>query len=207
MPLTIKDAEALQIKLAKKVIKRDFINYSKIRYICGVDVSYRDDKAYACSVIVDRDLNVIDASCSVVKVEQPYIPGFLFLRESEPIFSALEKLDHGYDILMVDGHGLLHPRKFGLACYIGIKVNKPTVGVAKNLLCGKVSKSNAVLLNGRVVGYAIKTKTGAKPVYVSVGYKISLRTTVKIVKEVSMYRIPEPIRLADINSRRIVRGY
>jgi deoxyribonuclease V len=203
MPLTEEDAFHLQREMAKKVIKHDVINYNNIRYLCGVDVSYRDDRAFAYAVVIDRyNFDVMDSARSITKVKYSYVPGLLFLRESEPILSVLRKLDHGYDVLMVDGHGVLHPRRFGLACYVGIKVDKPTIGIAKNLLCGNIAEngSQAVLLDGKVEGYAIQT--GAKPIYVSVGHKISLRTAVKLVKEVSKYRIPEPLRLADINSRK-----
>jgi deoxyribonuclease V len=203
MPLTAEDAIQLQREMAKKVIKHDVINYNNIRYLCGVDVSYRDDRAFAYALVIDRyNFDVMDSARSVTKVKYSYVPGLLFLRESEPILSVLRKLDHRYDVLMIDGHGVLHPRRFGLACYVGIKVDKPTIGIAKNLLCGNIAEngSQAVLLDGKVEGYAIQT--GAKPIYVSVGHKISLRTAVKLVKEVSKYRIPEPLRLADINSRK-----
>jgi deoxyribonuclease V len=203
MPLTLDNAIRLQLKMAKKVIKHDVINYNKIQHICGVDVSYRTNRAFAYAVVIDRyNFDVIGSAHNAMKVEQPYVPGLLFLHESEPIFSVLRKLEHDYDVLMVDGHGVLHPRQFGLACYVGIKVNKPTIGIAKTLLCGNVAKNNAVLLNGKIMGYAITTN--AKPIYISVGYKISLRTAVKLVREVSRYRIPEPIRLADINSRKLI---
>jgi len=202
MPLTIDDAIKLQKKLAGKVIKHDVINYDKIRYICGVDVSYRDDRAFTCAVVIDKhNFDLIDSISSIIKIQTPYIPSLFFLRESEPIFSVLKGLR--YDVLMVDGHGILHPRQFGLACYIGMKVNKPTIGVAKSILCGNVRKNGSILLNGKIAGYAVKTD--AKPVYVSIGYKISLRTAVKLVREVTKCRIPEPLRLADINSRKMAK--
>jgi len=206
MPLTLDDAIQLQLKMAKKVIKDDVINYNKIQRICGVDVSYRNNRAFAYAVVIDRyNFDVIGSAHNVVKVDQPYVPGLLFLRESEPIFSVLGKLEYDYDVLMVDGHGVLHPRGFGLACYVGMKINKPTIGIAKTLLCGNVAKNNAILLNGKITGYAITTN--ARPIYVSVGHKISLRTATKLVREVSRYRIPEPLRLADINSRKMVAGH
>ncbi|MGH9909673.1 MAG: endonuclease V [Nitrososphaerales archaeon] len=206
MSLTVDDAVELQTKLAKKVIRHDVINYNKIQYICGVDVSYRNNRAFASAVVINREsLDAVSSASSIIKVEQPYLPGLLFLRESEPTLSVLKKLEHNYDVLMVDGHGVLHPRWFGLACYVGMKVNKPTIGVAKNLLCGDISSNDSIVLNGRIAGYAVKR--GVKPIYVSVGHKISLKTAMKLVKEVSRYRIPEPLRIADINSRRMGRGY
>lgn len=205
MHLSTNDAIALQVKLAKKIIKHDVIKYNKIRRICGVDVSYRNGRAFGSAVVIDKhDLSVISSTCKMTRVEQPYVPGLLFLRESEPILSVLNELGNDYDVLMIDGHGVLHPRGCGLASYVGIKVNKPTIGVAKNLLCGNM-RGTDVLLNGRIAGCALKTHE--KPIYVSVGHRISLKTAVKLVKEVSKHRIPEPLRLADINSRRMARDY
>lgn len=193
--------------MAKHVLKHDVIDQKKIKYICGVDVSYRNNKAFSCAVVVERKtLTVVDTACHESSVKNPYIPGLLFLREAEPILAVLEKLEHNYDLLMIDGHGLLHPRRFGLACYIGVKVDKPTIGIGKSLLCGTVVKrygSQIVLLDGKKMGVVVKTN--AKPIYVSVGHKISLRTAAGMVKELTKYRVPEPLRLADINSRRMAR--
>lgn len=205
--LSIADAVKLQLQMSNNVIKRDVVDQEKIKRICGVDVAYRDDKAFSSAVVVRRDtLDVIDSACIMLKVQYPYVPGLLFLRESEPILAVLKKLNDGYDALMVDGHGLLHPRRFGIACYIGVKIDKPTVGVGKSLLCGSIAErdgSQTVLLDGEIVGAVLKTKS--KPIYVSVGHKVSLQTAVKLVKDVMRQRIPEPLRLADINSRKMAR--
>ena len=205
--LSIADAVKLQLQMSSNVIKCDVVDQEKIKRICGVDVAYRDNKAFSSAVVVRRDtLDVIDSACSVRKVQYPYVPGLLFLRESEPILAVLKKLNGGYDALVVDGHGLLHPRRFGIACYIGIKIDKPTVGVGKSLLCGSIAEragSQVVLLDGEIVGAVLKTKS--KPIYVSVGHKVSLQTAVKLVKDVMRQRIPEPLRLADINSRKMAR--
>lgn len=205
--LSIPDAVKLQLQMSSNVIKRDVVDQEKIKCICGVDVAYRDNKAFSSAVVVRRDtLDVIDSACIIRKVQYPYVPGLLFLRESEPILAVLKKLNAGYDALMVDGHGLLHPRRFGIACYIGVKIDKPTVGVGKSLLCGSMAEregSQAVLLDGEIVGAVLKTKS--KPIYVSVGHKVSLQTAVKLVKDVIRQRIPEPLRLADINSRKMAR--
>ncbi len=205
MHLSVKDAIKLQQQMAKNVVKHDFTDQRKIKYICGVDVSYRGSKAFSCAAVIERkSLVVVDSACNESTVENPYIPGLLFLREAEPALAALEKLGRHYDLLMVDGHGLLHPRRFGIACYIGMSVDKPTIGIGKSLLCGNVVEQNnsqIVLLNGKKLGVVLKTNS--KPIYVSVGHKISLGTAVKLVKEVTKYRIPEPLRLADINSRKM----
>ncbi|MFQ5969346.1 MAG: endonuclease V [Nitrososphaerales archaeon] len=203
--LSIADAVKLQLQLSSNVIKHDVVEQEKIKRICGVDVTYRGNNAFSSAVVVRRDtLDVIDSACIMRKVQYAYVPGLLFLRESEPILAVLKKLNDGYDVLMVDGHGLLHPRRFGIASYIGIKTDKPTVGVGKSLLCGNVAeRDGSVLLDGEIVGRVLKTKS--KPIYVSVGHKVSLQTAVKLVKDVIRHRMPEPLRLADINSRKMAR--
>jgi deoxyribonuclease V len=207
MHLTIEEAIKLQQNMAKDVVKHDVIGQQKIKHICCVDVSYRDKKAYSCAVVVERKtLAIVEEAYSQSIVENPYISGLLFLRESEPILAVLDKL-HDFDLLMIDGHGLLHPREFGIACYVGVKIDKPTIGVGKSLLCGKVIRngnSQAVMFDGKKLGIVLNTNS--KPIYVSIGHKVSLRTASKIVKEVTKYRIPEPLRLADINSRKLARS-
>jgi deoxyribonuclease V len=116
------------------------------------------------------------------------------LREAEPIFYTLKSLKNSYDLLLVDGHGLLHPRKCGLACFVGVTLNKPTIGVAKSLLCGTVRPDGFVELGGELLGYAV-----SKKMYVSVGHRITLKTAIAFVKDVGV----EALRLADINSKGI----
>lgn len=204
---SVEDAIKLQQQMAKNVVKHDIIDQKKIRYICGVDVSYRGKATFSCAVVVDRrNLNVINSICHESIVENPYIPGVLFIREADPILSVLKRLGDIYDLLLIDGHGLLHPRRFGIACHIGMNIDKPTVGVGKSLLCGNVvvrNGSGLVMLDGKKLGIVLKTS--AKPIYVSVGHKVSLRTAARLVREVTKYRIPEPLRLADINSRKMAR--
>ncbi len=194
--------------MAKNVVKHDIIDQKKIQCICGVDVSYRGNEAFSCAVVIERkSLDLVDSACNESTVENPYIPGLFFLREAKPVLSVLKKLGHAYDLLMVDGHGLLHPRRFGIACYIGMSVDKPTIGIGKSLLCGSVierNNSQIVLLEGKKLGVVLKTN--GKPIYVSIGHKIGLRTAVELVKEVTRYRIPEPLRLADILSRRLAKA-
>ncbi len=201
------EAVKLQQRMAKRVISHDVVDEHRIRRICGVDVSYRGDEAFACAVVVDRkSLAVIDTACKRSRVRSPYIPGLFFLREAGPILTALEGLGEDYDALFVDGHGLLHPRRFGLACHIGLEVGKPTVGVGKSLLCGRVVENDdisTIMLDGKKLGVALGKKW---PVYVSVGHMISLRTAVKLVRETSKYKMPEPLRLAHLGARRMMLG-
>jgi deoxyribonuclease V len=182
------DAIKLQKEISKKVVATDDLGVIKRK--CGVDVAYASDTAY-CSVVVMEGQSVVEFVDAETTVTHPYVPGLLMLREAGPIFHALSMLRGGYDLLLVDGHGLLHPRKCGLACYVGVTLDKPTIGVAKSRLCGKVRPDGFVEMNGETLGYAV-----SKKLYVSVGHRISLKTAVAIVKEGI-----EPLRLADINSR------
>jgi len=196
----------LQEELAKKVISKDILP-SEIKTICGVDVSYKGNKAYCSAVVLSRkSLEISESKNSSVAISSPYLPGFFMLREAKPILLTLKKLRENFDILLIDGHGVLHPRKCGLACYVGLKLDKPVIGVAKNLLCGKIRPDSKIELDGKVLGYQIKNK---KTIYVSIGHKISLRTAKKIVKELILDKnwYPEPLRIADQNSRNYRKSF
>ena len=191
----------LQKELAKKVISKNRLP-SKIKTICGVDVSYKDNKAYCSAVILDKkSLSIIELKNSSCTVSTSYIPGLFMLKEAKPILLTIKKLRENFDILLVDGHGVLHPRNCGLACYVGLKLDKPVIGIAKKLLCGEIQHDSKITLDGKILGYQIINK---KTIYVSVGHKISLYTAKKIVKEIirddNWY--PEPLRIADQNSKR-----
>jgi deoxyribonuclease V len=199
--LTYADAVRLQKNIAKKVVaaKDDFDN---ICSICGVDIAYSSSSssssnsntaAYCSAVIMDRNMQKLIESVDVQTiVKYPYVPGLLMLREAEPIFYTLRLLKNTYELLLIDGHGLLHPRKCGLACYIGVTLDKPTIGVAKSRLCGRVRPDGFVELDGEILGYAI-----SKKLYISVGHRLTLKTAIVLVKELGI----EPLRLADINSK------
>lgn len=193
----------LQKEIAKKVIDYDCIN-NEINNICGIDVAYRNNIAFCSALIVNkRTLEIIESINHKSIVNYPYIPGLLILRESESITSILKLIKNSYDVLLIDAHGVLHPRKCGLACYIGVIVDKPTIGVAKNLLCGHIIKDNYIEYKGEILGYRIK-KTNKKDIFVSIGHKIGLATATNIVMDLikDNERLPEPLRLADINSKK-----
>lgn len=199
--MSASEAYVLQQKLASKVITKDVLP-KKLKSICGVDASYKEGKVRCAAVIFNSNQKkVIEVTTASFKDTAPYIPGFFMLKESKPIFHTLKKLQKSFDVLLVDGNGQLHPRHCGLACYVGLILDKPTIGVAKKLLCGAVQSNSKIKHNGKVVGYEVKQ--GKKKIYVSVGHKISLRTAVKIVKELTLDKnwYPEPLRLADLNSK------
>jgi deoxyribonuclease V len=192
----------LQKDISKKIVTCNTID--KIKNICGIDVSYKNNIAYCSAVIINTSFDLIASVSIKYKVEYPYIRGLLFLRESKPLLNTLKLLrnESDFDILLVDGHGILHPRKCGLASYVGYTIDKPTIGVAKNLLCGTLRSDHFIEYDGMVLGFLIK-KGGKKPVYISIGHKISLNKAIQVVQKLIKEgeRIPEPLRIADINSK------
>jgi len=200
------EAIKLQKEFAKKVKARDDFD-SNVKSICGVDVSYRNKIAYCSAVIIDKEnFEIIETVSSESEIKNPYIPGLFVLREARPILQTLKLITKSFQILLVDGHGVLHPRRCGLASYIGISTNLPTIGVAKSLLCGNIQSDNFISHKGKILGYALKPNNNLKKaVYVSVGHKISLPTSIEIVKTITKTNqyIPEPLRVADNLSKKL----
>lgn len=200
MPCTPAGAIKLQNKMAEQVVARDDFGAgggSRIERVCGVDVSYgADGMAYCAAVVMDLHFNIVLQATTKSRVTQPYIPGLFMLREAGPVLRTLRFLGGDYDIVMVDGHGQLHPRRCGLACLVGVALDKPAVGVAKSRLCGTVKSDGSVELGGQVLGRVVNGQ------YVSVGHRISLATAVQLVRRLSKGRVPEPLRLADLLSKR-----
>ncbi len=198
----LKRVRDYQRRMASKVINYNILE--DVRYVCGVDVAYGADKAYAYAVIIDlKSKENVCKSYYVCRVYIPYISTYLFLREGAPMINALKRLGsrYDYDVIMVDGNGMLHPRLFGLACYIGLIMDKPTIGVSKSLLHGCIVDNDNVILNGMVVGKVLRLKN--RSIYVSIGNKLSLDTAVDIVRAScypSMHEAsyPLPLLLADI---------
>lgn len=204
--LTLEEARALQKKLASQVIEENC--FGKVENICGLDVSYHKDTAIACGVVLNRkNMRILEEKVVYAEVSFPYIPTLLSFRETPSLLEVAKSLESNVDLFMVDSNGRLHPFLLGAASHFGILIDKPTIGVAKTLLCGEIlpkkeeSNYSLILLNGRVVGAAVNTRIGARPVFVSVGHKISLETAIKIVLETSKFRIPEPLRQADLLSK------
>ena len=191
------DAVKLQLQIARRVIDRD--DFGEIKSICAVDVAYDDSYAYCSAVVMSRSGEQIESASAVSTIESPYVPGLLMLRESPPIIRALEKLRNGFDLLLVDGHGLLHPRKCGIACYLGVKLDKPTIGIAKSLLCGTIKSKGTIEFDGEILGHTIGK--GRKMLYISVGHRISLGSAVSLVLELGKGATPEAMKQADANSK------
>lgn len=208
-PWQLTEAEAidLQMQLAKQVIKTNHLD--TINTIAGVDVAYakNSNKLVAAVVVLDANtLEVIETS-SAKDVEQfPYIPGLFSFRELPPLIKAFEQLTHKVDLFVCDGQGYAHPRRFGLACHLGLLFDTPTIGCGKTKLLGEpqaplaAKRGNKVDLidDDEVIGRELRTQDNIKPVFVSIGHKIDLDTACKWVLKLSpKYRLPETTRQAD----------
>jgi deoxyribonuclease V len=201
---SIKKAHAMQLRLSKHIIHEDTLPET-ISYVAGVDVAYTKDTSIGAVVVLDFDsLSPVESRAVRLKTRLPYIPTLLSFREIPPAYSAIKKLQTQPDVFLVDGQGFAHPYRLGFATHLGLAINRPTIGVAKSLLCGKVVSAGehgwSPLMDGKeIIGAEVVTKLGTKPIYVSVGHRVSLRRAIDIVKNCTRtYRIPEPIRRAHI---------
>jgi deoxyribonuclease V len=202
------EAKELQIQLAQKVIKKNLI--SKVEYIAGLDVSILPDNSGRAAVVVLKypELEPVEIKTVVERVSFPYIPGLLSFREIPALVSVLSKLSLEPDILYVDGQGIAHPRRFGLASHIGLMVDKPTIGCAKSLLCGSYQpvgenpgEYSDVTDKDEIIGVALRTRLKSKPMLISIGHKVDLPASIKWVINTSKgYKLPEPTRLAHLAS-------
>ncbi len=184
-----------QIRLAKKVELKD--GFDKLELLGGVDQAYVGDKIISCAVVVNADsLKLVDKACTISYPPMPYVPGFLSYREGPIIVETISKLNERPDVLFVDGNGILHPRRFGIASHVGLLLDIPTIGVAKKLLTGEV-RGDTVYLDKEAVAKVLATKEHAKPIYVSPGHKVSLRTALELSrKTLTGYKLPYPLHLA-----------
>ena len=199
---SVKKAHELQLRLSKRLIFKDVL-LEAIDYIAGVDVAYIEGTSICAVTVLDiKNFSQVEAQVAAVKTRFPYIPTLLSFREIPPAVLTIRKLQTKPDIFLVDGQGFAHPYGLGFASHLGLILDKPTIGVAKSLLCGKVKQAGEedwrpLKYHGDVVGAEVVTKQGTKPVYVSVGHRISLKSAVEIVLEcLGKYRLPEPIRTA-----------
>ncbi len=185
----------LQNKIAEQVIVKDC--FERIELVTGFDLVFVNKKAICAAVTLDYNtMQHVENAYIVDDEAMPYIPTFLAFREGPPILKLYDKLRNKPDVIMVDGHGILHPSKAGLATFVGVTLDKPSIGVAKTFLCGDI-REDIVCMSNEPRGYRLVTKKAAKPIFVSPGHKISLRSSVKIVKHlIKDHKLPEPLRLA-----------
>lgn len=187
-----------QLQLGKQVIQEDRFN-SRIRQVTGVDVAYAEDWAFGCAVIMDQDLAQVRVETVVQQVTTPYISGLFALREGPVIQELLQRIPEP-GLVLVDGNGILHPRRCGLASSVGVTLDVPTIGVAKTLLLGTIGLrqgDNApIRVQDEILGTALWGSGRTKPVFVSVGHRVSLATAVEVVRQAMLRGYPEPLQRA-----------
>lgn len=208
-PPSREEAEAIQKELQKRVITQN--GFKEIKRVAGIDLApIQGEERLVCGIIVFSfpELEELERVSARVDEQFPYIPGLLAFREGPAIIEAFKKVKYKPDLIMVDGQGIAHPRGLGIASHVGVILDIPSIGVAKERLYGKYNEpldsegSWTPLINpykGNTIGAVVRTKKGTKPVFVSIGHKIDLRSAVRIARECTKgYRIPEPTRKADI---------
>jgi deoxyribonuclease V len=200
--MEIKELEERQRRIASRIIKKN--SFGKLQRIAGVDCSIKKKRGKACAVVLSYpDLKLLEKKIVRGKVNFPYIPGFLSFREGPLMIKALKSLSLKPSVTLVDGNGLLHPRRCGLASWIGVLLKIATIGVAKSLLLGRIKgklrfgKWVSIMEGKERIGAAVMSSRKARnPIFVSIGNQVSLKTAVEIVFKCCKHRIPEPLRLA-----------
>lgn len=200
-----------QLSLREKLNLRDRLKLDDIRYVAGVDLTYLDiwknpTNGIACAVVLDlkSDLKVTEVKYAIQKVDFPYIPTFLAYRELPLALEVAKKLESHVDVFMLDGMGIIHPRRMGIAAHFGVVSGCVSIGCAKSFLIGdykepknKPLSYETVEIEGEKVGYVLRSKRNAKPIFVSPGNNITCETALEVsIRCLKGYKIPEPTRLA-----------
>ncbi|MGB5636901.1 MAG: deoxyribonuclease V [Waterburya sp.] len=203
---TLAEAKTIQEQLRHQVIDSDCLG--KVRYVAGVDIGFENNYAIsqaAIAVLTYPELELVEQKIARIPTTFPYVPGYLSFREIPAILAVLQRVEITPDLILCDGQGFAHPRRFGLACHLGVLLDMPTIGVAKSLFIGHhesvpLTKGSwqPLMDNEETIGVVLRSRTKVKPIYVSIGHKISLPTAVNYVMGcLTKYRLPETTRWAD----------
>jgi deoxyribonuclease V len=203
--VSIGQAIAIQEHLRRQVVCQDRI--SKLQLVAGVDVGFEAGGTVtraAVAVLSFPDLERVEAAVAVCPTSFPYVPGLLSFREAPAILEALSGLSSSPDLLVCDGQGIAHPRRLGIASHLGLLTDLPSIGVAKSILIGQHAPLGEqrgawqpLVDQGEIVGAALRTRSGVKPVYISIGHRLCLETAIELVLRCTgKYRLPEPSRQA-----------
>jgi deoxyribonuclease V len=214
--LTPQEAMRLQQALRERVERKD--RFGTLQFVAGADLAFDPETNLAfAGVIVYRlpQLREVERRTARRTLRFPYVPGLLSFRESPVLLAAFGQLRTEPDVILIDGHGIAHPRRFGIACHLGLLLDKPTIGCAKSILVGEAAEpgaragSTAPLVDkGETVGMVLRTRDHVKPIYVTTGHRVSLESAVRIVRQcLDGFRIPRPTREADHFVRDLRRAY
>ncbi|MCU0566549.1 MAG: deoxyribonuclease V [Oculatellaceae cyanobacterium Prado106] len=204
--LTAEEAIALQTSLSQEIILTDQLD--AVHRVAGVDVAFEDEgqtTRAAVSVLSFPDLQLQEQAIARRPTSFPYIPGLLSFREVPAVLDALQKLQTVPDLLLCDGQGTAHPRRFGIACHLGLLTGLPAIGVAKSLLVGRhepleeeKGSWQPLIHKGETIGAVVRTRTGTNPLYISPGHRVGLQTAIAYTLAcTTRYRLPETTRYAD----------
>jgi deoxyribonuclease V len=205
--VSLAQALDLQRRLAKQVSRVSGV--ATPRFIAGADISTGKAGGTATAAVVVLsypELRLVEIKTAQGKLSLPYIPGLLSFREAPLTLAACQELHITPDLILVDGQGIAHPRRLGLASHLGLFLNTPTIGCAKSRLCGQHEEPGVepgsyteVMDRGEIIGVALRTKLGVKPVYISIGHKVDLQAAIYWAMVCCRgYRLPEPTRLAHL---------
>ncbi|HHP7231882.1 MAG TPA: deoxyribonuclease V [Xenococcaceae cyanobacterium] len=199
-------AKEIQEKLRNQVITQDCLE--RVDYVAGTDVGFKNNYTItqaAVAVLKFPELELVETAIAQIPTTFPYIPGYLSFREIPAILEAIAQIKTFPDLILCDGQGIAHPRRFGIASHLGVLLDIPTIGVAKSLLIGKheplpLEKGSWTPLidQDETIGIVLRSRTNVKPLYVSIGHKVSLASAREYTLQcLSKYRLPETTRLAD----------
>jgi deoxyribonuclease V len=205
-PINGEEALRIQQDMRQHVIIND--NFPHVKMIAGIDVGYdiENNMSKAALVLMDIEKLVpVDAIIELDPTPFPYIPGLLSFREAPVILKALSKLKTAPDILFIDGQGIAHPRRLGIASHVGVLTGLPSIGIAKSVLCGdykdpslKKGNSTPLMHKGEKIATVYRSRDGVKPIFISPGHRIGHESAVSLVARcLTKYRLPEPTRIAD----------
>ncbi len=233
-PILLNKWKKEQDELKIKLIETDSVDYKSIKRIGGMDISAsksQPDVAVVCLVVCDsNNFEILYEKYEFVKMTQPYVPGFLAFREVDHLLKLIQDLkaynaDLLPDVILIDGNGIMHVNRFGLACHLGVLCDIPTIGCAKTVfsvdginvykvkqLAKELHKGGDFVYlkgnSGDIWGAALRgTDNSTDPIIISQGHKVGLDTAIEIVKNCCYYRVPEPIRIADKGSRYFIKQY
>lgn len=203
--VTPEEAIAIQQRLRAMLHDEPPIALDSVRTIAGIDASYTDVGRAAIVVLTYPDLQLVEQVTAVHESVFPYIPGLLSFREGPVVEDAMRKLTTSPDLLMFDGQGYAHPRRMGLACHMGLYLDRPSVGCAKSRLVGRYADPgpnagdrSPLIDHGETIGVVLRSKPRTNPLFISPGYKMTLENALEVVLQTLRgYRLPEPTRLAD----------
>src|SRR3989344_4223401 len=195
-----------QLKLSEKIVLQD--SFKQFDTLAGIDQSYSKNDVITSIVVCDaKTMEVIEKQTAVVPASFPYIPGFLAYRELPAMIEAFSKLKTQPDIIFVDGQGILHPRRCGMASHFGLVISRPTIGITQSLITGS-SENGKIYVEKELRGFVVRTREHSNPIFVSPGHMISLGSALRITHESIRYphKLPEPLHIAHKEARKEMKA-